>query len=104
MLLFTALGYFIFTNGMTLMLPNIIPFKKEMVYFTAFIENFIMKGKPENRKIAKKLRKLGLKYKSVFPKPNFSIKDRYLVTSQNPYSSDAFNALFMSVLLEYNQV
>jgi len=68
------------------------------------IENFIMKGKPENRKIAKQLKRLGLKYKSGFPKSNFSIKDRYLVTSQNPYSSDAFNKLFMKALLEYNQM
>ncbi len=68
------------------------------------IENFIMKGEPEKRKIAKTLKRLGLKYKSGFPKSNFSIKDRYLVTSQNPYSSDAFNELFMKALLEYNQM
>ena len=68
------------------------------------IENFIMKGKPVNRKIAKRLKKLGLKYKSGFPKSNFSIKDRYLVTSQNPYSNDAFNKLYIKALLEYNQL
>jgi len=67
------------------------------------IENFIMKGRPENRKIAKKLKKLGLKYKSGFPKSNFSIQDRFLVTSQNPYSSDAFNKLYLNALLAYNQ-
>jgi len=66
-------------------------------------ENFIMKGRPVNRKIAKKLKKLGLKYKSGFPKSNFSIKDRYLVTSQNPYSSNAFNKLYLKALLVYNQ-
>lgn len=38
MLLFTALGHFLFTEGMTLMIPNFIPFKKELVYFTAIIE------------------------------------------------------------------
>lgn len=38
MLLFTALGHFLFTEGMTLMIPDFIPFKKEMVYFTAIIE------------------------------------------------------------------
>ncbi|PCJ92810.1 MAG: thiamine biosynthesis protein ThiJ [Flavobacteriaceae bacterium] len=68
------------------------------------IENFIMKGKPENRKIAKKLKKLGLKYRSGLPKANFSIKDRNLVTSQNPYSSDAFNELFRKALIEYSQM
>lgn len=38
MLLFTALGHFLFTEGMTLMIPDFIPFKKELVYFTAIIE------------------------------------------------------------------
>ncbi|WP_406682797.1 DJ-1/PfpI family protein [Seonamhaeicola sp. MEBiC1930] len=68
------------------------------------IEKFIMKGKPKSRKIAKTLKKLGLKYRNGFPKANFSIKDRNLVTSQNPYSNDAFNELFLKALLEYNQV
>lgn len=38
MLLFTALGHFLFTEGMTLMISDFIPFKKELVYFTAIIE------------------------------------------------------------------
>ncbi|MDD7885319.1 DoxX family protein [Flavivirga sp. 57AJ16] len=38
MLLFTALGHFLFTEGMTLMVPELIPFKKETVYFTAIVE------------------------------------------------------------------
>ncbi len=38
MLLFTALGHFMFTDGMTMMVPDFISFKKEMVYFTAIIE------------------------------------------------------------------
>ncbi len=38
MLLFTALGHFMFTDGMVMMVPEFIPFKKEMVYFTAIIE------------------------------------------------------------------
>ncbi|WP_339840485.1 hypothetical protein [uncultured Maribacter sp.] len=38
MLLFTALGHFMFTDGMSMMVPEFIPFKKEMVYFTAIIE------------------------------------------------------------------
>lgn len=66
------------------------------------IESFIMKGKPKNRKIAKRLRKLGLRYRSGLPKSNFAIKDRNLVTSQNPYSSYAFNKLYIAALLEYN--
>lgn len=65
------------------------------------IERFIMKGKPKKRKIAKHLRKLGLKYRSGLPKANFAIKDRNLITSQNPFSSGAFNALYLKALAEY---
>lgn len=38
MLLFTAIGHFAFTDGMALMIPDFIPFKREMVYLTGFIE------------------------------------------------------------------
>lgn len=38
MLLFTAVGHFLFTEGMTMMLPEPVPFKKEIVYLTGFIE------------------------------------------------------------------
>ncbi len=38
MLLFTAIGHFAFTKGMILMLPDFVPFKKEVVYLTGVIE------------------------------------------------------------------
>lgn len=38
MLLFTAMGHFMFTEGMTMMIPEYIPFRKELVYFTAIVE------------------------------------------------------------------
>ena len=38
MLLFTALGHFMFPEGMALMIPDFIPFRKELVYTTAIIE------------------------------------------------------------------
>ena len=38
MLLFTAVGHFVFVKGMTMMMPNFLPFKKEMVYLTGGIE------------------------------------------------------------------
>lgn len=38
MLLFTALGHFKFTYGMSLMLPDFIPFRRGMIYFTGIIE------------------------------------------------------------------
>lgn len=38
MLLFTALGHFLYPKGMAMMLPGVIPFKEAMVYFTGIIE------------------------------------------------------------------
>jgi len=38
MLVFTAIGHFAFTKGMTMMIPDFIPLKTEMVYLTAIIE------------------------------------------------------------------
>lgn len=38
MLLFTALGHFVFIDGMTKMLPSFLPFKKEIVGLTGLIE------------------------------------------------------------------
>lgn len=65
------------------------------------IERFIMKGKPKNRKIAKKLKALGLKYSNKLPKSNYAVKDRNLVSSQNPFSGTAFNKLYLEALTEY---
>jgi uncharacterized membrane protein len=38
MLLFTAIGHFAYSKGMMMMLPDFIPYKKEMVYATGLIE------------------------------------------------------------------
>jgi uncharacterized membrane protein len=38
MLAFTAIGHFTFTKGMVMMIPDFIPFKKALVYFTGVIE------------------------------------------------------------------
>lgn len=38
MLLFTAIGHFAFAKGMTMMLPDFVPFKKQVVYLTGVIE------------------------------------------------------------------
>ncbi|MCK0147436.1 hypothetical protein MWU78_17410 [Arenibacter sp. F26102] len=38
MLLFTSLGHFMFTDGMTAMMPEFIPIKKEMVYASGVLE------------------------------------------------------------------
>lgn len=38
MLIFTGINHFIFTDGMVMMLPDFIPFKKEVIYLTGIIE------------------------------------------------------------------
>lgn len=38
MLVFTAIGHFVYLEGMSLMLPAFIPFRKEIVLFTGFLE------------------------------------------------------------------
>lgn len=39
MLVFTAIGHFAFTKGMTMMVPDSIPFKTEIVYATGAAES-----------------------------------------------------------------
>ncbi|MBO9703429.1 MAG: hypothetical protein J7604_24685 [Sporocytophaga sp.] len=38
MLLFTAIGHFVFTKGMSMMLPDLVPFKTQTIYLTGLIE------------------------------------------------------------------
>ncbi|GAA4271181.1 hypothetical protein U6A24_04735 [Aquimarina gracilis] len=38
MLVFTAIGHFMYAEGMQAMIPDLIPFKKELVLFTGIIE------------------------------------------------------------------
>jgi hypothetical protein len=38
MLLFTALGHFLYPKGMTMMLPAVLPFKEGIIYLTGLIE------------------------------------------------------------------
>lgn len=66
-----------------------------------FIEHFVMNGKPYNRKIAKQLKGKGFKYKKAGPAKNYAVRDRYLVTSQNPFSHEAFGRLFKEALMDY---
>jgi uncharacterized membrane protein len=38
MLCFSALGHFMYTDGMVMMMPGFIPFKRFLVYFTGVLE------------------------------------------------------------------
>lgn len=44
MLLFTAIGHFAFTKGMSMMIPKFIPFKETFVYLTGLFEILIAIG------------------------------------------------------------
>ncbi|SDL38217.1 DoxX family protein [Kriegella aquimaris] len=44
MLVFTGIGHFAFTKGMSMMIPNFIPFKESFVYLTGVFEIFMAMG------------------------------------------------------------
>ena len=44
MLVFTAIGHFAFTQGMSAMVPDFIPFKTQVVYATGVLEIFFAAG------------------------------------------------------------
>ncbi|HTI58672.1 hypothetical protein [Mucilaginibacter sp.] len=54
MLLFTAMGHFKFSEGMSMMVPEFIPAKKQLVYLTGFMEAVFAIGLciPDARRLA----------------------------------------------------
>ena len=44
MLVFTAIGHFAFTKGMSMMIPKFIPFKESFVYLTGIFEILLAVG------------------------------------------------------------
>ena len=44
MLIFTAIGHFAFTKGMSMMIPKFIPFKENLVYLTGIFEILLALG------------------------------------------------------------
>ncbi|TMM51972.1 hypothetical protein FEE95_21385 [Maribacter algarum] len=44
MLVFTAIGHFVFTKGMKMMIPDFIPFKESCVHFTGIFEIIMAVG------------------------------------------------------------
>jgi putative intracellular protease/amidase len=66
-----------------------------------YIEKFVMKGKPQNRKIGRQLKRLGLDHTKGGPGKNYAVRDRELITSQNPFSNESFSKLYLEALTEY---
>lgn len=44
MLFFTAIGHFVFTKGMSMMIPAIVPLKTEIIYLTGILEILLGTG------------------------------------------------------------
>lgn len=44
MLLFTAIGHFVFTKGMSMMIPEFIPFRESVVYLSGIFEILLALG------------------------------------------------------------
>lgn len=68
-----------------------------------YIETFVMGGKAPRRRIGRSLRKAGFDYNSALPKANHAVRDGNLVTSQNPFSGDAFLEEFLGALHDSEQ-
>lgn len=69
-----------------------------------FIETFVMKGSPKVRNISTLLDQSGMVYESSFlPGRSYAIRDRNLITSQNPFSGFEFTELYAKAILEYSK-
>jgi len=65
-----------------------------------YIERFVMKGRATERRIAHALEREGYTHAHAFPGKSLAVRDRNLVTSQNPFSGDAFGAAYLTALHE----
>lgn len=63
-----------------------------------YIEHFVLKGKPSIRKIGRLLNQHGLIYRHGKAGKNYALRDRNLVSSQNPFSNKAFLHYYFDAL------
>lgn len=66
-----------------------------------YIETFVMHGRAQQRRIARQLGKNGLRHRARFPGKAFAVRDGNLVTSQNPFSGDAFGQHYVAALEQH---
>lgn len=66
-----------------------------------FIETFVMGGKAQVRGIGAELSRQGYRHAAAFPGRGHAVRDCNLVTSQNPYSGEHFNALYLAALADW---
>ena len=68
-----------------------------------YIERFVMHGRARERRIGKRLAKAGYAHVRGGPGKPFATRDGNLVTSQNPFSGDAFAGHYVSALLDWRR-
>ena len=68
-----------------------------------FIETFVMGAKAQVRRIGRQLEHAGYRHTSRFPGRAHAVRDCNLVTSQNPFSSEAFNRHFLAALRDFRR-
>lgn len=66
-----------------------------------YIETFVMGAEAQNRAIGDQLEARGHIYDSAVPGRGHAVRDCNLVTSQNPFSGDAFDAHYLAALQSF---
>ncbi len=99
MLLFTSVAHFAFTKGMVLMMPSIIPFKKEMVYLTGVLELLLAIGLalPQTRYIASII--IIIFYIFLLP-ANISAAVRHVNIEKADFTGDGLGYLWFRIPLQ----
>lgn len=68
-----------------------------------YIETLVMGAEAQDRAIGDRLDAVGMRYDSGFPGRGHAVRDGNLVTSQNPFSGDAFAAAFTAALRDWRR-
>ncbi len=68
-----------------------------------FIETFVMGEKATVRGIGDRLEERGYRYSAAFPGSSRAVRDCNLVTSQNPFSTQAFSELFLQAIHDFRR-
>lgn len=68
-----------------------------------YIERFVMGAKAQVRQIEDQLEAKGYRHDSAWPGSSNAVRDCNLVTSQNPFSGEDFNALYLSALADWRR-
>lgn len=66
-----------------------------------YIERFVMGARARNRMIGSALDDSGYKHDAALPGKGYAVRDGNLVTSQNPFSGDMFNRLYLAALNDW---